>query len=176
MKCGSALQVCWETLVQQPHPLLQPFTPFASVCCGAMAIRSRQLRRALVAIALVAGAAGSIARVPAWHDDEAHYQALRREAPRSYRTLWLEGKDEFAAGRWGSGEHLLLQSIALAPNLTGPRYDLARFYMSAKLWQPAIGQLRVAIALDSAFEPAHQALREALQATRDTARRVSPRP
>jgi len=165
-----------EFLIAERTLYLPSFGVLFALASGALAIRSSQLRKALVAIALVAGAARSMARVPAWHDDETHYQALKQEAPRSYRTLWLEGKDEFAAGRWGSGERLLLQSIAFAPNLTGPRYDLARFYMSAKLWQPAIGQLQVAIALDSAFAPAHQALREALQATSDTARRVSPRP
>ncbi len=165
-----------EFLIAERTLYLPSFGVLFALASGALAIRSPQLRKALVAIALVAGAARSIGRVPAWHDDETHYQALKQEAPRSYRTLWLEGKDEFAAGRWGSGERLLLQSIAFAPNLTGPRYDLARFYMSAKLWQPAIGQLQVAIALDSGFAPAHQALREALQATSDTARRVSPRP
>jgi hypothetical protein len=129
-------------------------------------MQSRRLRTAIVTVLVVAAAARSIVRVPAWHDDETHYQALRREAPNSYRTLWLEGKDEFAAGRWGSGERLLLQSIAYAPRLTGPRYDLARFYMSAKLWQPAMRQLETSIALDSSFTLA----REALQAARDSAR------
>src|SRR2546425_3531087 len=127
-----------------------------------------RVRAAVVAAVVALGAARSIARIPAWHDDEQHYQALKREAPRSYRTLWLEGNDEFAAGRWGSGERLLLQSIAFAPNLAGPRYDLGRFYMRAKLWQPAIQQLRTAIAVDSAFEPAYDALREALAAAGGT--------
>jgi hypothetical protein len=124
-----------------------------------------RVRAIVVGLIMVLGATRSIARIPAWHDDEEHYQALKREAPRSYRTLWLEGNDEFAVGRWGSGERLLLQSIAFAPNLAGPRYDLGRFYMRAKLWQPAIQQLQVAVAVDSAFAPA----REALQAARDSA-------
>ena len=165
-----------EFLIAERTLYLPSFGVLFVLASGALAIRASQLRKALVTIALVGGAARSIARVPAWHDDETHYQALKQEAPRSYRTLWLEGKDEFAAERWGSGERLLLQSIAFAPNLTGPRYDLGQFYMHAKLWQPAIRQFQAAIALDSAFEPGHQALREALQASSDTARRVSPRP
>ncbi|PYO75526.1 MAG: hypothetical protein DMD64_00200, partial [Gemmatimonadetes bacterium] len=130
---------------------------------AAAAIRSPRLRLAVIAVAVAAGAARTIIRIPAWHDDETHYQALKREAPRSYRTLWLEGKDEFAAGRWGSGEQLLRQAIAFAPSLAGPRYDLAMFYMHAKLWQPAIEQL-------SAFEPARAALQQALQAAGDSVR------
>jgi protein O-mannosyl-transferase len=150
-----------EFLIAERTLYLASFGVLVALASAAMAIRSPRLRNALVAIAVVAGGARSIARVPAWHDDETHYQALKREAPRSYRTLWLEGKDEFAAGRWGSGETLLLESIAFAPNLTGPRYDLARFYMSARLWQPAIRQLEASVALDSAFAPAREALRVA---------------
>jgi len=127
-----------------------------------------RVRAGVVTAVVLLGAARSIARIPAWRDDEQHYQALKREAPRSYRTLWLEGKDEFAAGRWGTGEQFLLQSIALAPGIAGPRVDLARFYIGAKLWQPAIRQLRAAIAVDSALPPAWDALREALAAAGDT--------
>jgi hypothetical protein len=134
-----------------------------------MAIRAPRVRYALISIVIVAGALRTIAHIPTWHDDEAHYQALKRDAPRSYRTLWLEGKDEFAAARWGSGERLLLTSIAFAPQLAGPRVDLARFYINAKLWQPAIHQLRAAIAVDSAPPPAWDGLREALLGAGDTA-------
>lgn len=155
-----------EFLIAERTLYLPSFGAVFALASAAMAIRSLQLRNALIGIAVVAGAARSIARVSVWHDDETHYQALKREAPRSYRTLWLEGKDEFAAGRWGSGERLLLESIAFAPELTGPRYELAQFYMKAKLWRPAIRQLEASIAIDSTFTLA----REALQLARDSAR------
>jgi protein O-mannosyl-transferase len=158
-----------EFLIAERTLYLASFGVVLALASLALAIRSPQLRIAVVAIAVVAGAARSIARVPAWHDDETHYQALRREAPLSYRTLWLEGKDEFVAGRWGSGERLLLQSIAFAPRLTGPRVDLARFYMQAKLWQPAVAQLRTAVALDSTLEPAWRGLYRALLGAGDSA-------
>ena len=159
-----------EFLIAERTLYLASFGAVLALASAAMAIRSPRLRMTVVAIAVVAGAARSIARVPAWHDDETHYQALKQEAPRSYRTLWLEGKDEFAAGRWGSGERLLLQAIAFAPNLTGPRYDLGEFYMHAKLWRPAIQQFRATIALDSTFERGRDALRQAVQAAGDTTR------
>jgi hypothetical protein len=143
---------------------------FALASAAVAAPWSPRVRAAVVGLVVLLGAARSIARIPAWHDDESQYQALKRDAPHSYRTLWLEGKDEFAAGRWGTGEQLLLESIALAPKVAGPRYDLGRFYMSAKLWQPAIRQLQAAIAVDSAFPPARAALQQALQAAGDTAR------
>jgi len=159
-----------EFLIAERTLYLASFGIVFALACAVAAIRSPKLRLAAVAVAALAGAARTIIRIPAWHDDETHYQALKREAPRSYRTLWLEGKDEFAAGRWGSGEQLLLAAIAFAPELAGPRYDLGRFYMSAKLWQPAIRQLQVAVAVDSAFTPARDALNQALQAARDTSR------
>jgi len=159
-----------EFLVAERTLYLPSFGIVFGLACAAAAIRPPRLRVAVVAVAVAAGAARTIIRIPAWHDDETHYQALKREAPRSYRTLWLEGKDEFAAGRWGSGEQLLLAAIAFAPELAGPRYDLGRFYMSAKLWQPAIRQLQVAVAVDSAFTPAREALNQALHAARDTSR------
>jgi len=150
-----------EFLIAERTLYLPSFGVVFALASAAVALRSPQLRMALVAIAVVAGAARSIARVPAWHDDEMHYQALRREAPRSYRTLWLEGRDEFAAGRMASGERYLLTAIAFAPELTGPRFELAQNYMRARLWQPAIHQLEVSVALDSSFTPARDALRVA---------------
>ena len=160
-----------EFLIAERTLYLASFGIVFGLACALRAIRSPRLQVAVVAIAVASGAVRSIVRIPAWHDDETHYQALKREAPRSYRTLWLEGKDEFAAGRWGTGERLLLRAISLAPGLTGPRYDLAQFYMRARLWQPAIRQLEICIALDSAFAPAHDALDRALKAEADTSAR-----
>ena len=126
-------------------------------------------RIALAAIVIAAGAVRSIARVPVWHDDELHFQAMKRDAPHSYRTLWMVGKDEFQAGRWGSGERMLREAIELAPGIAGPRLDLARFYLDAKLYRPAADQLTAATAVDSAFVPAWILLPQALLAAGDTA-------
>lgn len=155
-----------EFLIAERTLYLPSFGVAFALGAAVMALPASRLRIAVVVLAVCASAVRSIVRVPAWHDDERHYQALKREAPRSYRTLWLEGKDEFAAGRYAEGERLLLASIAFAPHLAGPRYDLARFYMSAKLWRPAVRQLEIVVAVDSAFSPA----RAALQVARDSVR------
>jgi tetratricopeptide (TPR) repeat protein len=130
-------------------------------------------RIALLAVGLVLGAARSVARAAVWRDDETLFQALKRDAPRSYRTLWLLGKDEFEAGHWGSGERLLQEVIALAPAVAGPRFDLARFYWDAGLWRPAARQLQEATAVDSSFGAAWTLLPRALLAAGDTAAAVS---
>ena len=141
---------------------------FALAAVGMAVPWPMRARVALLAAVLVAGAGRTLVRIPAWHDDEAQYRALTRDAPRSYRTLWLQGKDEFAAGHWGSGEQLLRESIALAPQVAGPRLDLARYYATAGLWRPALEQLRAATAVDSALVPAWALLPRALLGAGDT--------
>ncbi len=158
-----------EFLIAERTLYLASFGVVFALASAVMAIRPVRLRYTLVGVVVVAGALRTIAHIPTWHDDEQHYQALKRDAPRSYRTLWLEGKDEFAAGRWGSGERFLLEAIALAPGIAGPRVDLGRFYVSAKLWQPAIRQLSAAVAVDSASPPARDALWAAYLGAGDTA-------
>ena len=141
---------------------------FALAALGMALPWPSRARVTLLAAVLVAGAVRTLVRIPAWHDDEAQYRALTRDAPRSYRMLWLQGKDEFAAGRWGSGERLLREAIALAPEVTGPRVDLAKYYGTAGLWKPAVQVLREAIAVDSALGPAWALLPQALLNSGDT--------
>jgi len=142
---------------------------FALAAVGMAVAWPARWRAALLGAVLVLGAARSVARVPVWHDDETLYQAVKRDAPRSYRTLWFEGKDEFQAGRWGTGERLLRAAIAAAPEVTGPRYDLAAFYWQAGLWAAAAEQLRAVTAVNSGFVPAWALLPRALLAAGDTA-------
>jgi protein O-mannosyl-transferase len=142
---------------------------FALATIGvALPLSPRARIMSLAAVVAIAGAR-SIARVSAWHDDEAAYRALTRDAPRSYRTLWYEGRDEVVAGHWGTGERLFQTAIAAAPQVSGPRLDLARLYSSAGRWQPAVELLREAIARDSTLQPAWEMLPRALLGAGDTA-------
>ena len=159
-----------ELLVAERTLYLPSFGIVFALASAGMALSWPARRRiALLAVVVVLGAARSVARVPVFHDDETHFQALKRDAPRSYRTLWMVGKDEFHAGHWGSGEQLLRGAIALAPAVAGPRFDLARFYWDAGLWRPAAQQLQEATAVDSEFIPAWTLLPRALLAAGDTA-------
>lgn len=159
-----------ELLVAERTLYLPSFGIAFALASAGMALSWPGRRRvALLAVILTAGAARSIARVSVWHDDEAHFRALKRDAPRSYRTLWMVGKDEFQAGHWGSGERLLQEAIGMAPAVPGPRLDLARFYWGVGLWRPAAEQLRAATAVDSGFVPAWTLLPRALLAAGDTA-------
>jgi uncharacterized protein HemY len=61
----------------------------------------------------------------------------------------MSGQDAFAAQRWGTGERYLRAAIAAAPDLPGPREDLAAFYATGRRWGPAVQLLRASLALDS---------------------------
>jgi protein O-mannosyl-transferase len=126
-------------------------------------------RAALLAAVVLAGAGRSVARAGIWRDDDRWFAALRHDAPRSYRTLWMEGQDAFAQGRRGTGEQLLRAAITAAPDLTGPREDLAAFYAAGGMWAPAIELLRQSLALDSARSRPWTMLPQALLASGDTA-------
>jgi protein O-mannosyl-transferase len=136
---------------------------------GAALPGPRRWRIALLAVVVMAGAARSLARAGIWRDEDRWFAALQHDAPRSYRTLWLEGQDAFAQRRWGTGEQLLRAAIAAAPDLPGPREDLAAFYAAGAVWPPAIALLRESVALDSTRARPWTMLPRALLSAGDTA-------
>src|SRR5207244_3143642 len=71
----------------------------------------------LLVLVLVAGAGRSVARVPVWRDDQSFFAAQERDAPRSFRTLWLEGQEAFRLGQQARGERLLEAAAAAAPEV-----------------------------------------------------------
>ena len=119
-------------------------------------------------LALVAGAVRSVVREPVWHDDQSFFAAQQRDAPRSFRTLWLEGLEAFRLGQPARGERLLELAAAAAPEVAGPRDDLARAYVAAGLWAAAVQELRTSIAVDSSRAPPWGLLPRALLAAGDT--------
>ncbi len=122
----------------------------------------------LLGVALVAGAGRSVARVPVWRDDQTFFAAQQRDAPRSFRTLWLEGLEAFRQGDLARGERLLEAAVVAAPEVAGPRDDLARAYVAAGLWAAAVQQLRTSIAVDSGRAPPWGLLPQALLGAGDT--------
>src|SRR5712692_5640707 len=127
-----------------------------------------QVRTVVVALLVFAGAVRSVSRVSIWRDDDRWFAALRHDAPYSYRTLWMSGQDAFAAQRWGTGERYLRAAIAAAPDLPGPREDLAAFYATGRRWGPAVELLRESLALDSTRTRPWMMLPRALLGAGDT--------
>src|SRR5947209_16851117 len=122
----------------------------------------------LLALALGVGAVRSGARIAVWRDDESFFAAQQRDAPRSFRTLWLEGLEAFRQGQPARGERLLEAAVVAAPEVAGPRDDLARAYVAAGVWAAAVQQLRTSIAVDSGRAPPWGLLPRALLGAGDT--------
>src|SRR5260370_15907104 len=80
----------------------------------------------------------------------------------------MSGQDAFAAQRWGTGERYLRAAIAAAPDLPGPREDLAAFYATGRRWGPAVELLRESLALDSTRTRPWMMLPRALLGAGDT--------
>ncbi|MFI5010680.1 MAG: glycosyltransferase family 39 protein, partial [Solirubrobacterales bacterium] len=120
-----------------------------ALACGLAMLPWPRVAGALLAFVLVLGAARGIAREDTWRDVDHWYAALQRDAPRSYRTLWMRGDEAFDQREWGTGERLLRASMAAAPGLPGPAEDLARFYAAARLWPQAEELLRHSLTLNA---------------------------
>jgi hypothetical protein len=142
----------------------------AATATAALVPRRGRALAAVVAVLCVLGAARSVARAGVWRDDDRWFAALQRDAPRSYRTLWMQGDDAFRDGRWGTGERLLRAAGAAAPVVPGPFEDLAGRYAAAGLWSPAEGLLRQVIALDPSRPHPWQELADVVLASGDTVR------
>lgn len=140
----------------------------ALAALGASLPWPRPVKAWLLVLALVAAAGRSLARVPVWHDDQGFFAAQQRDAPRSFRTLWLEGLDAFRQGQPARGERLLEAAVVAAPEVAGPRDDLARAYVAAGLWAAAVRQLRTSIAVDSGRAPPWGLLARAMLGAGDT--------
>src|SRR5256712_12759607 len=98
----------------------------ALAALGASVPWPRRAKAWLLALALGVGAVRSGARIAVWRDDQSFFAAQQRDAPRSFRTLWLEGLEAFRLGQPARGERLLELAAAAAPGVAGPRDDLAR--------------------------------------------------
>jgi len=135
---------------------------------GASVPWSPRVKAWLLVLTLVAGAGRSVARVAVWRDDQSFFAAQQRDAPRSFRTLWLGGLEAFRQGQPARGERLLEDAVVAAPEVAGPRDDLARAYVAAGLWAAAVQQLRTSIAVDSGRAPPWGLLPRALLGAGDT--------
>src|SRR3989441_2150934 len=114
----------------------------ALAALGASVPWPRRAKAWLLALALGVGAGRSVARIAVWCDDESFFAAQQRDAPRSFRTLWLGGREAFRQGQPARGERLLEAAVVAAPEVAGPRDDLARAYVARGLWAAAVRELR----------------------------------
>lgn len=80
------------------------------------------LAGAVVAVAMVAGSARTVARNPMWRDNDAFFPQLVQDAPGSYRAIWVASMLSAVAGDLRRSEALLREAIHIYP-------------LSAALWR-----------------------------------------
>jgi hypothetical protein len=137
-----------EIVLAERTLFLPSWGAMLALACGAALLLRPGIARGSLAVLLVLGAARSVARIDAWRDVDRWYAALQRDAPLSYRTLWMRGDEAFEKREWGTGERLLRASMVAAPGIPGPAEDLARFYAAARLWPQAETLLRHSMTLN----------------------------
>ncbi|HTR21307.1 MAG TPA: glycosyltransferase family 39 protein, partial [Gemmatimonadales bacterium] len=165
----SNILVPTEILVAERTLYLPSWGAMLALVATIAALTPPRVRGPLLAIAVVFGGWRTVTRIAVWRNDSSFTTALERDAPTSYRSLWQEGQDAFDAGRWGSGEKLLREAITAAPQIPGPKEELARRYAAAGHWQPAVVLLQGAIADDSSRTRPWIELPRVLLAAGDTA-------
>jgi len=162
-----------ELLVAERTLYLPSWGAMLAIVATVSALVPSGVRQTLLAIAVIGGAWRSLTRIPVWRDEQSNIEALKRDAPNSYRSLWQEGREAFDAGHWGSGERLLREAIVAAPQIPGPKEDLAWRYITAGYWRPAADLLAGAIADDSSRSRPWIELPLVLLTAGDTARAVA---
>lgn len=104
---------------------------------------------ALVGLLVVLGLGRSVARVPVWRDNETFFPQLVRDAPGSFRSLWVEGALSYQAGDSARGERLVKQAIEVYPLHPSVWSDLAKQMETQGRWREAAAYYHTAFRLDS---------------------------
>lgn len=131
-----------------------------------------RLAAALLVIVGVLFGVRAVLRNEAWRDSDHARAAMLRDAPKSYRSLWIRGNEAFAAGRPGTGEQLMHQAMLAAPGIPGPIEDLAGYYSAAGLKTQAEDLLRNAMALNTSRTKPWMMMQDIEVAAHDTAAAV----
>ena len=104
----------------------------------------------LVTAAVGLGMAGTVTRVPVWSDNAHFFPRLVRDAPGSYRSLWVAGALAYDAGDRRRGEVLVRRAIVTAPLQKGPWETLAVQLEKDGRWLDAAQHFKAAFTLESA--------------------------
>lgn len=155
---GGTLLIVGNVLVPTEVLLAERTLYLASVggvlVLGALiGVAHRRWPRAAIAGTLVLVTLGSIrtlTRVPVWRDNDTFFPQLVRDAPGSFRSLWVKGALRFEAGDSAGGEELLRRSIQVYPLHPYVWSDLAWQMELQQRWREAAVFYATAFRLDSA--------------------------
>jgi protein O-mannosyl-transferase len=113
-------------------------------------LRARQRWTAgIVSIVAALGMIRTFTRVPVFRNDRTFYPTMMRDAPESFRGLWVGGMLAYLLGDRVQGEHLLRAAIATYPLFANVWHDLGRQLQAERRWDEAAQAFTVAFRLDS---------------------------
>lgn len=100
---------------------------------------ARRLRASVAVVALVVGAglARSLHRIPVWKNASVFFPQLVRDAPGSFRGIWVAGALAYDAGDRERGEQLMRQAIGTYPLFSNAWSDLASYFEQDERWLEA---------------------------------------
>ncbi|HWO90190.1 MAG TPA: hypothetical protein VNL98_13685 [Gemmatimonadales bacterium] len=111
--------------------------------------RGRLPALAAAAVVLLALAARSVERISVWRDDDRFFAALETDAPFSYRTQWMLGRDAFKEGRIAEGQVRFREAMRRAPREANLHIEAGLRHLDAHLNDSAEAYLMRAFELDS---------------------------
>jgi hypothetical protein len=145
-----AANVVFPTGVMLAERVLYLPSAGAALVAGALAAGlPARARWPLVTVVVVLLAARSMARIPAWRDEQTFYAALVHDAPESYRSHWATGARAFEAHRAREGEAEYLVAVRTWPGDAALLQELGERYLAAGAWRPADRFLTLAFREDS---------------------------
>ncbi len=117
---------------------------------GRLAVKNRNVSVALVALFVAAGLARTVHRVPVWKNATTFFPQLVRDAPGSFRGLWVAGALAYQTDDRQTGEQLMRSAIATYPLFPNVWSDLASHLEEDERWLEAAQFYAAAYRIDSA--------------------------
>ncbi len=116
---------------------------------GRLAVKNRNVSAALVALVVAAGLARTVHRVPVWKNATTFFPQLVRDAPGSFRGMWVAGAIAYQTDDRQIGEQLMRSAIATYPLFPNVWSDLASHFEEDERWLEAAQFYGAAFRIDS---------------------------
>ncbi|MFQ6045137.1 MAG: tetratricopeptide repeat protein, partial [Gemmatimonadales bacterium] len=145
--------VLWPTEVLLAERTLYVPSIGATMALGALFglayVRRTRMVTVVIGLVVLLGFGRTVSRVPIWRDNQTFFPQLVRDAPGSFRSLWVEGALSYQAGDSATGERLIKRAIEVYPLHPSVWTDLAAQMENERRWREAAVYYHTAFKLDS---------------------------